>query len=355
MDTSERINILMVDDSPSKLLGYEAILSELDENLIKAGSANEALEALLKYDIGVILLDVVMPEIDGFQLVRIIREHPRFQKTPIIFISAIHMTDLDRVKGYERGAVDYISVPINPELLRAKVSVFTELHRRTRQLERMNLELAHLSARLMGAQDEERRRIARELHDSLGQDLTAAKVVLDRSVHQGNAEALASRVAEATTLIDRAIQQVRSISHLLHPPMLDEIGLGSAVTWFVEGFSKRTGIETSIEVEPPDFPRLKPELETAIFRIIQEALTNVFRHSAGTKAWVSMAKRNGQLVACVRDDGKGLTPEVAQVRPDSIGVGIAGMRQRVKELGGEFQLRNANPGTVVEAIINVTD
>ena len=120
---------------------YEVILSELGENLIKAGSGREALEHLLKTDIAVVLMDVSMPEIDGFELAEMIHQHPRYQKTAIIFISAVHLTDLDQLKGYEHGAVDYISVPVIPELLRAKVSVFAELYRKTQQLERLNREL----------------------------------------------------------------------------------------------------------------------------------------------------------------------------------------------------------------------
>ncbi len=129
MSPKDRVNILMVDDQPAKLLSYEAILSELDENLVKATSGKEALEYLLKSDVAVVLMDVSMPEIDGFELASMIRQHPRFHRTAIIFISAVHLTDLDRLKGYERGAVDYISVPVIPELLRAKVSAFAELHR----------------------------------------------------------------------------------------------------------------------------------------------------------------------------------------------------------------------------------
>src|SRR6516225_1046971 len=137
----DRVNILMVDDQPGKLLTYEAILSDLGENLIKTTSAKEALEKLLKTDVAVVLMDVSMPEIDGFELTEIIRQHPRFQKTAIIFISAVHLTDLDRLKGYQHGAVDYLSVPIVPEVLRAKVRVFAELHRKNKQLERLNYEL----------------------------------------------------------------------------------------------------------------------------------------------------------------------------------------------------------------------
>jgi PAS domain S-box-containing protein len=141
MTATDKVNILMVDDQPAKLLSYEAILGELGENLIKAGSGREALEILLKMDVAVVLMDVSMPEMDGFEMAEIIRQHPRFQKTAIIFISAVHLTDLDRLKGYERGAVDYISVPVVPEVLRAKVSVFAELHRKTRQLEALNRNL----------------------------------------------------------------------------------------------------------------------------------------------------------------------------------------------------------------------
>src|SRR5438309_8743781 len=141
MSTHEKVNILMVDDQPAKLLSYEVMLGELGENLLKANSGREALESLLKTDIAVVLMDVSMPDIDGFQLADMIREHPRFQKTAIIFISAVHLSDLDRIKGYERGAVDYISVPVIPELLRAKVTVFAELYRKTHQLEKLNREL----------------------------------------------------------------------------------------------------------------------------------------------------------------------------------------------------------------------
>jgi PAS domain S-box-containing protein len=141
MNGYDQANILMVDDQPGKLLSYEAILSGLGENLIKARSAREALEVLLRHDIAVVLMDVSMPEIDGFELADMMHQHPRFQKTAIIFISAVHLTDLDRIKGYQRGAVDYISVPVVPELLRAKVSVFAELHRKNRQLEELNREL----------------------------------------------------------------------------------------------------------------------------------------------------------------------------------------------------------------------
>ena len=349
----EKANILMVDDQPAKLLSYEAILNELGENLIKANSGREALEHLLKTDIAVVLMDVSMPELDGFELAEMIRQHPRFQKTAIIFISAVHLTDLDRLKGYQRGAVDYISVPVVPELLRAKVSVFAELHRKTHQLEVLNSELRRLSSSLIATQDEERRRIARELHDGLGQDLVAIKMMLDGILQQDHSASRKQVAADVSTLIDRTIQQVRSISHLLHPPLLDEVGLRAALKWYLEGFTKRSGIETDLDVQPSSFPRIAPELETAVFRIVQEALTNVFRHSGARKGWVTILKQDSQVVVTVRDDGKGISDHIVEFRPDSIGIGIGGMRQRVKEFGGELQLRNSNPGTVVEVVIPI--
>ena len=137
----DKVNILLVDDQPGKLLTYEAILGDLGENLIKANSGAEALQHLLKKEIAVVLVDVCMPTLDGFELASLIRQHPRCRKTAIIFISAVASSSLDRIKGYQSGAVDYVSVPVEPELLRARVSVFADLYRKTEELERMNIEL----------------------------------------------------------------------------------------------------------------------------------------------------------------------------------------------------------------------
>jgi PAS domain S-box-containing protein len=516
MGTNETVNILMVDDQPAKLLSYEVMLGGLGEKLIKAHSAKEALEILLKTDVAVVLMDVSMPELDGFQLAAMIRQHPRFQRTAIIFVSAVHLTDLDQLKGYEHGAVDYISVPVVPELLRAKVRVFADLHRKTRLLETLNRELEQrvterteelaskaellmrlnaeltgknqeldaivhtapdiifsrkvdgsrdyisdrfydftgaepgsadgfgwldyvhpedkdhamvdwmrcvesganyeaeyrlrskdgayrwfraravpirddgkiakwygtcsdihdskvleqsirdnatelekmvdsrtdelrrLSVRLMTLQDQERRRIARDLHDGLGQELVVAKMVLDKLLLQKSSQPPDEAWSQASSIIDRAIQQVRTMSHLLHPPLLDEVGLLSALAWYTDGLAKRSGIETFLEVQPRDFPRLASEVETAIFRIVQEALTNVFRHSQAHSVWISLTQRNGTIGVAVRDDGKGVGKKIVELRPDSVGVGIGGMKQRAKELGGELRLTNLEPGTLVE-------
>jgi PAS domain S-box-containing protein len=519
MTKDESVNILMVDDQPGKLLSYEVMLAELGENLIKATTAKAALEILLKTDVAVVLMDVSMPDLDGFELASMIRQHPRFQQTAIIFISAVHLTDLDRLKGYEHGAVDYISVPVIQQLLRAKVRVFADLHRKTRQLELLNRELEQrvaerteeletkaqallalnsklaeknleldaivhsapdiifsrqasgardyisdrfyeytgaaqgsavgfgwwdyvhpddrersaerwlesvqsgknyeveyrlrrkdgeyrwfraravpirdhsgkvvrgygtcsdiqdsklleqairnnaielekmvdqrtdqlrqLSVRLMSAQDQERRRIARDLHDGLGQELAVAKMVLDKMLLHEKSQPT-EPVAQASVMIDRAIQQVRTMSHLLHPPLLDEVGLLSALAWYTEGLTKRSGIEAVVDVQPSDFPRLSPEIETAVFRIVQEALTNVFRHAEARRVSIALHQRDGQIVVAVRDDGKGIDERVVEMRPERVGVGINGMKQRAREFGGELRMSNAHPGTLLELVI----
>jgi signal transduction histidine kinase len=145
------------------------------------------------------------------------------------------------------------------------------------------------------------------------------------------------------------------MSHLLHPPLLDEVGLVSALRWYLEGMTKRSGIEATLEVRPSTFPRLTPQFETAIFRIVQEALTNVFRHSEATRSWVILARNAESVAVEIRDNGKGLEDAIIKFRPGTVGIGIGGMRQRVEEFGGELRLTNANPGAVVEVIIPVAE
>lgn len=194
MTPVDKINILLVDDQPSKLLTYEVILRELGENLIKASSGKEALEQLLKNEIAVVLMDVSMPELDGFQLASMIREHPRFQKIAMIFVSAIHLAEIDHLRGYEMGAVDYVPVPVVPEVLRAKVRVFADLYRKNRQLERLNAELeervtartAELQASTLRLLQSEQRRSLALAAGSMGSwdwDLSTNKIVWDEGQH----------------------------------------------------------------------------------------------------------------------------------------------------------------------------
>jgi signal transduction histidine kinase len=345
----EKINILMVDDQPGKLLSYEAILNELGENLIKAHSGREALEHLLRTDVAVVLMDVSMPELDGFELAKMIHEHPRFQNIALIFVSAVHMTDLDRLMGYQHGAVDYISVPVVPELLRAKVRVFAELHRKTQQLEMLNTRMTVL-------QDEERRRIARELHDSVGQLLAA--ISMNSGILQAESHKLSPRaakcVAENAGMVEEINRQIRTISHLLHPPLLDEAGLPSALRWYVEGFSERSKVEVKFEI-PPNFERLPQEMELSIFRMVQECLTNIHRHAASPTAAIRITQNDGHLRVEVEDAGTGIPFErqLALQSSAQTGVGIQGMRERLRRLGGTLEIQSDGHGTRVTAILPV--
>src|SRR5580704_912441 len=353
MDEHEKVSILLVDDQPGKLLSYEVILKELGENLLMARSAREALDHLLKTDIAVVLMDVSMPELDGFELADMIRQHPRFQRTAIIFISAVHLTDLDQLKAYQRGAVDYISVPIIPELLRAKVSIFADLHRKTRQMEQLNQELRNLSARLMAAQDEERRRIARDLHDSVGQLVVALSMNNGLALMQADklSDSAADALRQNAALTQQLSKEIRTISHLLHPPLLDEIGLLPAIKMFADGFSERSNVKVSVELAP-DIGRLPAHMEISIFRVVQECLTNVYRHSESRTAFIKMwPDADSRLLVQVRDEGKGMSQEVRPVAPNGNGhgVGLSGMRERVRELGGTLEILSSENGTSVTA------
>ena len=350
------VNILMVDDQPAKLLSYEAILRDLNENLIKVASGREALDQLLKTDIALVLLDVSMPDIDGFELANMIRQHPRYQNIAIIFISGVHLTDVDRIQGYQRGAVDYISVPVVPELLRAKVSVFAELYRKTRELETVNDDLRiaeerlrRLTGRLMQIQDAERRRVARDVHDGLGQYLVGVKMGIDQMARRFEREhPVQESVSEISVLLNRAITETRTISHLLHPPLLDEIGLESALAVYIDGFGKRSGISVKVEVAP-DLGRLESDVETALFRVVQECLLNVHRHSNSATASVSLERQNGNIRLQVRDEGVGMN---TLQDGTGLGVGLLGIRERIRQLDGTLEIVSVNgEGTRVVATI----
>jgi len=211
--------------------------------------------------------------------------------------------------------------------------------------------LRKLSGRLLGIQDQERRRIARELHDSLGQYLAGMKIAIDMlSARSGKRDPL---LIECTDILEKAISETRTLSHLLHPPLLDEAGLASAASWFVAGFSQRSGIPVSLDM-PPDLARLPEAIEIALFRVLQESLTNVHRHSQARSAEISVEADAEQITIVVRDHGRGMPSHIVhQIQTESgkLGVGLAGMRERIHELGGIFEVSSNAAGTVVRATI----
>jgi PAS domain S-box-containing protein len=212
--------------------------------------------------------------------------------------------------------------------------------------------LRKLSGRLLGIQDQERRRIARELHDSLGQYLVGLKIAIEM-LGQSPGEANAALLAECKDILDKSITETRTLSHLLHPPLLDEAGFASAASWFVTGFSQRSGIPVTLEV-PPDLPRLPESVEIALFRILQESLTNVHRHSRAPSAEIRVEADAEQVSIEVRDHGRGIPGYILRHvdgEGAKLGVGLAGMRERIHELGGVFEVLSDESGTTVRAVV----
>jgi signal transduction histidine kinase len=251
----EPVNILLVDDQPAKLLSYQVILESLGEVLLTASSGREALATLLKNDIAMVLIDVQMPDLDGFELAAMIREHPRFQQTALIFVSAIHLSDLDRLRGYQAGAVDYVPVPVVPEVLRAKVRVFAELHRKTRELERLNSELEHRVAERTAALEE----AARALRH-LNEDLERRIDLRTREREQALAQLLEA-------------QKIETIGHLTGGVAHDFNNLLMAMLGSLELLRKRV----------PDDP--------SVLRLIDNAIKGVERGAALTQRLLAFARR----------------------------------------------------------------
>lgn len=216
------------------------------------------------------------------------------------------------------------------------------------------IDLRQLSIRLMTLQDEERRRIARDLHDTVGQTLAAVKmsIALIRQV-KGSPPTIQPLIDDLNALADEALQEVRTTSYLLHPPLLDEAGIAPAVRWFVEGFARRSGLQIECDI-PQKMDRPSRDRELVLFRILQESLTNVHRHSQASAATVRLTRSGDHIEIEVRDNGKGI-PEARLRRIDSsaaqTGVGITGMRERVLKLGGLFHIEALNPGTAVRAAL----
>lgn len=238
----------------------------------------------------------------------------------------------------------------------------SDLHRARQELEKAvvtgsrdladaQTALRDLSASLMHAQDEERRRLARELHDSTGQLLTAIQLNLSVVLQQGKTLPLEvmSKLAETVEMTNEAITEIRTLSYLLHPPMLDEAGLSMALQWYVEGFQERSKIVINLDM-PDDLHRLGREMETAVFRLVQECLTNIHRHSGSANADICISLDDHTLKLTVRDEGCGFSLSPLPAGPSrraGLGVGVGGMRERVRQLRGTIEFLPANPGTLV--------
>lgn len=261
---------------------------------------------------------------------------------------------VDLVAGSTRDITEHKRV--ERELQDARTDLERKVHERTAEVRHANESLRNLSARLLNIRDDEARRLARELHDSVGQMITAISIniaTVSSEVHKLDKRG-ADAVTENLTLINEISKEIRTISYLLHPPLLDELGLQTAVRWYVGGFSERSNIRVDVDMAP-DFGRLPSELETAAFRIVQECLTNIHRHSGSDRARIAIVAEAGRIVVTVQDWGKGIPADkLLRVNAEGLpGVGFRGMTERLRHLGGSLRLESDGTGTIVTATIPV--
>ena len=342
--------ILVVDDDPKNRMAMEELLRSSGHDVVLAESGEEALRWVLKRDFAAVLMDVRMPGVDGFTTARMIRERERSRSTPIIFLTGAYEDLSSMFRGYEAGAVDYMVKPIVPEVLKFKISVFVDLYKKnfalTREIaERRRAEehlknsqenLRALAVRLQSVREEEWTRIAREIHDELGQALTGLKMDLTWLAKKlpADQKTLATKTSSMFDLIDGTIQSVRKIATRLRPEVLDELGLAPAIEWQAKEFQKRSGIRCRLSLPENALP-LDRERSTAAFRVFQELLTNTARHANATRIDVAMQVDSRALVLRVDDNGKGIDPS-AITSPKSLG--FMGMRERVLPFGGTVEI-----------------
>lgn len=370
MNPRDRVNILLVDDQPAKLLSLEAILSDLGENLIKATSAEEGLKHLLSQEIALILVDVCMPKTDGFELAEMVRGHPRFGRTAIIFISAVHLTDADRLRGYQLGAVDYIPVPIIPEILRSKVAVFTELYRKTNQLERVNNELQERLAEL--DRSNERLRFADRmatvgtLAAGLGHDMGNLLLPMRMRLDSLEASGLSPEAQEDVTAIRKATEYLRRLASSLRLLAMDPENPGGAAAtdlcgWWQETEGMiRNALPRSVTLAadlPAGLPHVrmdKASLTQVVFNLVQNA-GEAMKHQADGVVTVAAAAvpARGGIFLTVRDNGPGMSEEsqrrclepffTTKTRELNTGLGLTLVSGLMKRAGGVIQIESA-PG-----------
>jgi signal transduction histidine kinase/PAS domain-containing protein len=358
---SDRRRVLIADDNADMRQYLARMLGERFEVVTFADGA-AALESIQSRPPDLVLSDIMMPNLDGFGLLQAMRSSPENKTIPVILLSA-RAGEEARVEGIDAGADDYLIKPFSARELLARVQTHLELARvrneakellelrvqeRTKELEHVQAGLHELSAKLLQLQDEERRRIARELHDSAGQTLAVLGMYLDDLKLATNGDTqFGDRVREAQELVQRVTQEIRTTSYLLHPPLLDETGLPPALKSYIDGLMQRTHLKIRLTIDE-EFGRLPKELELAMFRIIQECLTNILRHAESDVAEIRISRTSEKVTLEVQDHGKGMSRDtLTDIQEHPSGVGIRGMRDRVKHLNGEMQIHSEVSGTTV--------
>jgi len=359
------INILIVDDEPRNLLVLETILDDPGYRLVRAVSADQALLALVVEEFALLILDIRMPGMTGFELAQMIKERKKTAQVPIIFLTAYYNEDQHMLEGYVTGAVDYLHKPVNPAILRSKVSVFAELHRKNREcgmanralldevIERRRAEeqLKFLTGKLIQAQEEERRRIARDLHDDFNQRLAALSVELAtiELAPVAPPEPIPRQLAAIRSQVVQLSNDLHDLAYKLHPSLLEHVGLEIAIREHVDEFTKRTGVPVTFSArEVPG--TLSPEMATNLFRVMQESLQNVSKHAQATDVTVRLSGSSKGIGLSVRDNGKGF--EVESQSAKRAGFGLVSMQERARLLGGFSMIRSCSEhGTKVCAWI----
>lgn len=380
MAPRERSNILLVDDQPGKLMSLETILDGLNENIIKASSADEALKRLLEHEIAVVLVDVCMPNMDGFELAELIRTHPRYQRTAIIFISAIHLSDDDRLRGYELGAVDYIPVPIIPEVLRAKVAVFAELNRKTNQLERLNTELAQRVAQLDASNERLRfadrmatvGTLAAGLGHDIGNLLLPIRMHLDSLADNDIPKSARDDVA-AIRGASEYLQRLAASLQLLTTDSRTENAL-TASTDIAEWWRQtetiiRTGVPRTVVLTgrvPADLPAArigKAALTQLVFNLVQNAGDALKTRTDGRiTVEFCPGKSPNTIQLAVSDNGPGMDDDskrrcldpyfTTKTRELGTGLGLTLVAGLVQHVQGTIQVESA-PGQGAKFLIEI--
>ena len=370
-----RPRILVADDNADMRKYVARLLGEQYEVECVA-DGQSAVESVRERPPSLVLSDVMMPGLDGFQLLAVLRADERTKRIPVVLLSA-RAGEESRVEGLQAGADDYLIKPFSARELLARINARLEIARlqnevatsldqqveaRTAELEQRTAELTKqaedirdLSAQLLRAQDEERRRIARELHDSAGQTLAVLGMNLDALVQEAaiNVPELAKRVQVVEEIVRQLQGEIRTTSYLLHPPLLDECGLSTALALFTAGVGERTGLAIELSVSP-DVGRVPREMELVVFRLVQECLANVHRHSQSKSATVQLNRGEDSLTVEVQDRGKGISEKrFAEIQSGGAGVGVRGMRERVRQFGGNMHIASSDSGTCVKVILPV--
>ena len=350
---ADPLHLLILED---RATDFELMVHELRRDGIecvprRVETESEYRRQLVEFAPGLILADYSLPSYDGQSALALARQS--CPEVPFIFVSGT-MGEEIAIETLKQGATDYVLkqrlTRLGPSVRRA-LREAEERHQRRRAEEK----LRKLSLQLSHVQDEERRRIARELHDSTGQKLAALSMTVGLlqdapSAPAGKTEKM---FADCLAMIEQCAQEIRTFSYLLHPPLLDELGLAAAIGDYVEGFSKRSGVQVVLDV-PPDLERLPDEVELALFRVVQESLGNIHRHAGTPTARIHLVYDAEQVMLEVSDQGRGMSAETLRAIEGghwSAGVGIAGMRERLRLLGGRLEIESGGQGTLIRAII----